>query len=138
MLSGKANTANPIGAFQTKLAGDDVVLSAGAPIIFNTVAYNPGGEYDPSIGSYTCPLNGTYVYHLTVLGVTSFAVFIMKSGVEQARFLTGNVAHQTGALGTIFHCTEGENVNVILPSGGTVRCCSYANFGGYLLHADPL
>ena len=41
---------------------DTTPMTPGDPIVFNYIAHNTGGHYDPSNGFYTTPVAGTYEF----------------------------------------------------------------------------
>lgn len=129
-------TQTPVGTFFA-IRSSNVDMSAGSTVVFNTAHYNPDGDYDPFTGIFTCPLDGTYVFHVSVTGVTPIDVCLYRGGVSEMRFRTGSTDYNNGAGMSVAHCTSGQNVYVVSESSGTVAG-TYSHFSGFLLHADPL
>eukprot|EP00918_Siedleckia_nematoides_P074144 GHVU01162011.1.p1 GENE.GHVU01162011.1~~GHVU01162011.1.p1 ORF type:complete len:165 (-),score=10.12 GHVU01162011.1:1-441(-) len=130
-------TTNPVGTFYATRSSNLVVL-AGSTIPFDSVHYNPDGDYDPIMGVFICPLDGTYVVHLCIVGTASVTADVYKAGTSQLRVYSGNHNNANGSGMAVFHCTMGETVNVRSASTGTVRGEYMSTFSGFMQHADPL
>lgn len=115
-------------------------VSAGSRLVFNTIVYNPHGNYATN-GIYTCPLNGTYMFYVNACKyITSSAVTVAlrKSNVQQMVIHTGPTGYATGGGMAIIPCTAGNTVDVISLTSGTMTAPGFNHFSGHLLHQVPV
>lgn len=111
-----------------------------APVVFAQVLYNNQGNYDPSTGIYTAPVNGTYVfsYHLTVhervLKVGLFHNFIPIVKTTDPKVL-GTTSHSL-----VLHLAQWDRVWLqvkdSVTNGMYAGSESSSTFSGFLLHPD--
>lgn len=55
--------------FSAMLGSSHLTVSVGQTLVFPTVLSNEGGGYDPSTGTFTAPVNGTYIFSVTLCPV---------------------------------------------------------------------
>eukprot|EP00919_Chromeraceae_sp_WS-2016_P011534 GHVR01026967.1.p1 GENE.GHVR01026967.1~~GHVR01026967.1.p1 ORF type:complete len:193 (+),score=7.44 GHVR01026967.1:3-581(+) len=138
------DTAHPIGAFFARLSSSISRPSTYRSLSFNTVVYNSGKSFNGGSGIYTCPVSGTYVFHLT--GATQsygYRATICRNYSPFAYLSTGYYSSyaQSSAVVGITSCNRGDHINVRVEhvySSNVVIYDTYTSFSGFLLHANPL
>lgn len=111
-----------------------------APVVFSQVLYNIQGSYDPSMGIYTAPVNGTYVfsYHLTVhervLKVGLFHNFLPVVKTTDPKVLG------TTSQSVVLHMFQWDRVWIqvkdSVTNGMYTGSESSSTFSGFLLYPD--
>eukprot|EP00918_Siedleckia_nematoides_P029575 GHVU01063753.1.p1 GENE.GHVU01063753.1~~GHVU01063753.1.p1 ORF type:complete len:154 (-),score=19.14 GHVU01063753.1:279-740(-) len=56
------NTATPIGTFYVYLTNTIPTLAGSQTILFDTVSYQSGNDYNAGTGIFIAPIDGTYVF----------------------------------------------------------------------------
>ena len=117
------------------------------PIMFPYVMTNNGGHFDTEESVFTCPINGTYYFsislyteHLSNNQLTS-AVFMMdEEELSEAYCKNDNTNDLYLQCGTsvVIHCDQGQHVfvttlYVATQLRGTRK---RSTFSGFLIHAD--
>lgn len=110
------------------------------PVPFPHVLTNRQGHFNPLMGIYTAPVNGTYVFsfHLAVSGRT-LKVGLFRNFYPVVRATEG-ADHSTTSQTIILHLTRGDRVWLqvkdTITNGMYTDSESSSTFSGYLLHPD--
>ena len=88
--------------------------SSGETVLFESVVSNVCDDFDPSMGVFTCPVTGLYMFHVTLASrfseSTTNVSSLKKQGTTLASFI-GRYAKQ--ASNQVFvECLTGESVYV--------------------------
>ena len=144
MLFMQANRhTDDYGAFYVTLQQDNNV-TYGNRVVFDTVIYNPPGDYDTNSGLYRCPNNGIYVMFSTItttedLNVVSLA--LLRNGTRRKPTLIGrNQDDQffSGSTMWVFECSAGDQVGIQMywahsGTGLSAKGDGFTTFSGFKL-----
>ncbi|XP_048750771.2 caprin-2-like [Ostrea edulis] len=116
-------------------------VSDGAALIFQHVTANTGNAYDPNLGIFTAPTNGTYVFFSTILSANTYNVWvdIVKNGVSQVRegaHGSMNTLYPSASNVVILDLFQGDKVWVRSGTTGalyTHEDSSLSTFSGFML-----
>ena len=133
-----------IGAFYVSLQTDIHVYHPDR-VMFDTVIYSPGSDFDTSAGYYRCPINGTYVFMATITTgeqYGSVSYYLKRSGtVHQPKIIPRNPYHSfLSASGFwIFNCAVADEVYLevshdnLSGAGQIIKGDGFSTFSGFLL-----
>ena len=132
------NTASPIGTFYAYMENATGVLSAGKPLIFDTVVYN-SGEYNPQNGKFTAPVSGIYTFLLNLFDDgNSGYVHLLVNNVSAMGVWSYSRVH-TGVGSAIVHVNADDEVYVSNKNSNRLWIGQgLSHFSGFLVHADPI
>ena len=121
-------------------------VNPNSVVPFPVVVTNIGGGYDPTSGKYTCPVDGVYVFSVSVLsqhsklGLCSLIVGWDKKTTAYADGRGSSFGHSTNMITT--QCNAGQQVWCqsyhdtlhVYVYDSEYR---YSTFSGFLLHKLP-
>eukprot|EP00918_Siedleckia_nematoides_P014034 GHVU01030476.1.p1 GENE.GHVU01030476.1~~GHVU01030476.1.p1 ORF type:complete len:193 (+),score=17.63 GHVU01030476.1:31-579(+) len=107
----------------------------GSVIPFDTVRYNTG-SYNPSTGTFTCPVTGEYVLSYCV-HIPSGDNGALDLHIGSSAFTTSYAKTQNSAVSHVyFNLNQGDAVTVRYRTGTrSIYGGHYTHFSGYLLKA---
>uniref|UniRef100_A0A8C3G4K7 C1q domain-containing protein n=1 Tax=Cyclopterus lumpus TaxID=8103 RepID=A0A8C3G4K7_CYCLU len=112
------------------------------PIVFDQLHSNLGEMYDPHIGRFTCPVNGTYVFifHILKLAINvPLYINLMRNEevMVSAYANDGAPDHETASNHAILPLFQGDQVWIRLHRGAIYGSTwKYSTFSGFLLYQD--
>ncbi|XP_068443147.1 caprin-2 [Clinocottus analis] len=112
------------------------------PIVFEELHSNVGEMYDPHIGRFTCPVNGTYVFifHILKLAINvPLYINLMRNEevMVSAYANDGAPDHETASNHAILPLFQGDQVWLRLHRGAIYGSTwKYSTFSGFLLYQD--
>ncbi|XP_062591336.1 multimerin-2-like [Saccostrea cucullata] len=121
-------------AFTAGVTTTSTVWNSGT-LVFNKVINNVGGGYNPNTGIFTAPLNGDYVFYVSIQSYSndySIYIDIVLNGSSKVRAmaykLNSNDGYETGT----------NMVTLRLQQGDTVWVKHYSGTGYYTLSDAPI
>ncbi|TNN47697.1 Caprin-2 [Liparis tanakae] len=112
------------------------------PIVFDQLHSNLGEMYDPHIGRFTCPANGTYVFLFHILklaiNVPLYINLMCNEEVMVSAYANdGAPDHETASNHAILPLFQGDQVWIRLHRGAIYGSTwKYSTFSGFLLYQD--
>ena len=134
--------SDPIVAF-TAAATSDQEVEIGERYVFDNVLTNVGGGYDSDSSEFICPLDGYYMFTISIMsqiGVPAYGVVSVEGVHGPVALGDGrNGAHYGHATSTHFtHCTQGQKVWVEnIYANSYLYGERYSSFSGILVRAAP-
>lgn len=135
-----------LGSFQVAMSSASPPLGEDQVIPFDHVEYNRDGHYNPVQHFYTCPGNGTYVFHASVMQATysykSVDAYLYINSRVVVRTLSRNPNDwQIGSFSIVTYCARDDIVTLRVASNegqGNMYLDGllYTNFGGFMLNSD--
>lgn len=119
-------------------------LPVSSTVVYEVDRYNPSLNYNATTGLFTCPITGTYQFHVTVqANHVDYQLEIVKETVVVGYLSPGTVGSnysQTGSVTIVTHCNAGESVHVRVgyaPGGyAYLEGARRSHFAGFLVAAD--
>ncbi|CAF96739.1 unnamed protein product, partial [Tetraodon nigroviridis] len=112
------------------------------PIVFDQLHSNLGDMYDPHIGRFTSPVNGTYVFIFNILKLAinvPLYINLMRNEevIVSAYANDGAPDHETASNHAILPLFHGDQVWLRLHRGAIYGSTwKYSTFSGFLLYQD--
>lgn len=112
------------------------------PIVFDQLHSNLGNMYDPHIGRFTSPVNGTYVFIFNILKLAinvPLYINLMRNEevIVSAYANDGAPDHETASNHAILPLFHGDQVWLRLHRGAIYGSTwKYSTFSGFLLYQD--
>lgn len=130
-------------AFLARMNGGGGTLLTGN-IVYPTVTYNIGNNYNASTGAFTAPVSGRYLFYVHCLPATGSSsgsparITITRNGsaypaASPATQIRGNDPDMTYDMVMVIECATNDVVRVNVVSGNINDDIPYQHFGGYLL-----
>uniref|UniRef100_A0A3Q1HV44 C1q domain-containing protein n=1 Tax=Anabas testudineus TaxID=64144 RepID=A0A3Q1HV44_ANATE len=150
-LKGNVGTIGPVGppgpcspTIQSAFSAATVTSfpTENQPIPFMNVIYNLQGNYNPMIGIYTAPVNGTYIFsfHLAVAN-KPLKVGLFRNLFPVIRTTEAN-NQATASQSVVLHLFRGDQlwlqVKNAVTNGIYTDAESSSTFSGYLFHAHQI
>ncbi|XP_013414922.1 complement C1q subcomponent subunit B isoform X2 [Lingula anatina] len=108
------------------------------PVTYDKIFTNVGNSFEESSSHFICKVNGTYLFHVHVLGQPKKDAFawIMKNKIHQvAMHGDGRAGHGTGSNTIILSLRQDDHVWVKLVKESAVMN-DYTTFSGHLIFDD--
>lgn len=125
-------------AFLAELIAD-IALGQHQTVEFDHVITNEGNAFDARHGHFTAPVNGIYIFSVTIMKTGSggyLHVQIVKNGVEIGRAYSDEGGYNTGSTTVFTKLNTGDMIwvrhNPIYGSE-TIHGDHYSSFGGALV-----
>uniref|UniRef100_A0A8C5HJ52 C1q domain-containing protein n=1 Tax=Gouania willdenowi TaxID=441366 RepID=A0A8C5HJ52_GOUWI len=112
------------------------------PVVFDQLQSNLGGMYDPHIGRFTCPVNGTYffIFHILKLAINIplYVNLMCNEEVMVSAYANdGAPDHETASNHAILPLFQGDQLWLRLHRGAIYGSTwKYSTFSGFLLYQD--
>lgn len=112
------------------------------PIVFDQLHSNVGEMYNPRIGTFTCPVDGTYVFLFHILKLATYVplyVNLMRNEEVMVSAYANDDApdHETASNHAILPLFRGDQVWLRLHRGAIYGSTwKYSTFSGFLLYQD--
>ena len=125
-------------AFTAQAPGGNHEYAHGDTVIFSHIITNIGGHYDPSNSTFTCPVDGTYMFAVNIVSGYGehMSVYIVNEGIVIFRGVADDIegAHNSGSSMALTACSAHEQVWVGSNGSGTMYGGYHCHFSGFLLH----
>ncbi|XP_033746427.1 C1q-related factor-like isoform X2 [Pecten maximus] len=128
-------------SFYARLSTSFSNVTEGEGIIFQTIITNDGLGYSGSSGIFTCPVEGMYVFSVTIVTIQNklLECSLEKNGRMVGRVYSGvEHFHNSGSMTVILHLNAGDHVNVHVyrsfQETGAILSAIYTTFSGFLLY----
>ncbi|KAK7487912.1 hypothetical protein BaRGS_00020813 [Batillaria attramentaria] len=135
------SSAGKKAAFLAKIDSTDYekVITANSPIHFSTVAFNNGQAFNPTLGVFTAPYSGVYIFSFQLFphfgGDTLIDFF--KNGAIILRARVYDASYSTSEASTMVeHAQAGDQYWLQINKGGQVYSNFHSFFSGALLEPD--
>ncbi|XP_023653712.1 uncharacterized protein [Paramormyrops kingsleyae] len=119
---------------------DNVYPMPGSPVAFTRVLYNMQGNYNPDMGIYTAPINGTYVFSYSVVAFSRLLKVGMFLNFRPVIKSTEPTDLATASQLVVLHLSMGDRVWIqvkdTFTNGMYASSESSSSFSGFLLHPD--
>lgn len=103
-------------------------ISDGSTVIYNNVITNVGHPYDTTSGTFTAPLEGTYVFHFHALSHVDKVSYTMKV-YHQGYWTDSSTPRIKPIFQIIFYPTCSKGTQILLThSMGYFNCFIVQNF----------
>ncbi|KAH3839133.1 hypothetical protein DPMN_112557 [Dreissena polymorpha] len=135
----KRNPSVPEIAFFATISRHDLSnLGEEQVLLFDNVRYNVGNAYNGRHGSFTAPVDGTYVFHVTLACMTFLRdaqyAFLYVNDEAMYGFLLHNPLQSSQML--VYRLRVGDEVLVKNTYvGDAVYGFTWSTFSGFLLYA---
>ena len=123
---------------------NSTTYTSAHPVIFPNVITNQGDAFNVTSGQFVTPVNGTYMFHVTVTTTNPVAdssvdnVYLIIDGHPMSVAVSGRPSgfYDTGNVDTVRSLREGQKVYLHNAAGGWHNLPYSLFFSGYLLHVD--
>ncbi|XP_033746426.1 complement C1q-like protein 2 isoform X1 [Pecten maximus] len=139
-ITNGASTRSQV-SFYARLSTSFSNVTEGEGIIFQTIITNDGLGYSGSSGIFTCPVEGMYVFSVTIVTIQNklLECSLEKNGRMVGRVYSGvEHFHNSGSMTVILHLNAGDHVNVHVyrsfQETGAILSAIYTTFSGFLLY----
>ena len=111
--------------------------NTGTTMIFDSVLTNVGEFYNPGVGSFICPYNGLYLFHVTISTFCDQTASgaIVKDAIRLAQaFSFDNNDWDQGSISVIVECLAFESVWIeCITDNSELRGDQFSMFAGVLI-----
>ena len=107
-------------------------------LLFDSVNYNNGNHYNPETGVFVCPVDGVYLFAMTLCAPHDEAMFahIRISGVKMVGAYSRDYELSSNLL--VSSCNAGDEVSIVGGQNGDTLQGSdghrYSTFSGVIIH----
>ena len=128
----------PVAFTASAETGVSTKYTAWDVIVFDEVLTNFGGHYNPTTSSFICPVDGVYLFSVSMLPYISvnIVVNLMRNNTVLSRAHGDDVSGSFNPVGTtvVTECSRGEPMWVNVYSSGSIYASNqYCVFTGHLI-----
>lgn len=99
------------------------------PLIFESTLTNPGGAFDPSTGSFTCPVVGIYLVSITVqrYDATAISLDVLRTTFPIMQLFDSGAENEDAVINmsALTQCFPGEEIVVTPFAAGGIQGAGY-------------